>query len=130
MTVDDYRSDTQTYLLAATYANAMKDVSDYTADDIEADDDENASSYESSGVSKSDQNTVNVRHILIKPEQDEDSDGDGTNDASSDAAWEAAKAKADELYAKWQEDPTEDRLLRPGNGKLRGHWLRLRRRPV
>ena len=108
VTVDDYRSYMQTYLLAATYANAMKDVSDYTADDIEAYYDENASTYESSGVLKSDQNTVNVRHILIKPEQDEDSDGDGTNDASSDAAWEAAKAKADELYAKWQEDPTED----------------------
>lgn len=108
VTVDDYRSYMQTYLLAATYANAMKDVSDYTADDIEAYYDENASSYESSGVLKSDQNTVNVRHILVKPEQDEDSDGDGTNDASSDAAWEAAKAKADELYAKWQEDPTED----------------------
>ena len=35
-------------------------------------------------------NTVNVRHILIAPENDEDSDEDGTNDTASEAADAAA----------------------------------------
>ena len=53
-------------------------------------------------LDKNDYNTVNVRHILIAPEQDEDSDGDGTNDAASDASDAAAKAKAEQLLADWK----------------------------
>lgn len=108
VTVEDYRAYMETYLMAATYASEMQNVTDYTAEDIEAYYDENASDYETNGVLKSDQNTINVRHILVKPEVDEDTDDDGTADASSDAAWDAAKEKADELYATWQKDPTED----------------------
>ena len=47
-------------------------------------------------------NTVNVRHILIAPENDEDSDEDGTNDTASEAADAAAKAKAEQLLADWK----------------------------
>ena len=54
-------------------------------------------------------NTVNVRHILIAPENDEDSDEDGTNDTASEAADAAAKAKAEKLLADWKAgDATED----------------------
>ncbi len=53
--------------------------------------------------------TVNVRHILIAPENDEDSDNDGTPDKASDAADAAAKAKAEQLLADWKAgEATED----------------------
>ena len=54
-------------------------------------------------------NTVNVRHILITPENDEDSDDDGTPDTASDAADADAKAKAEKILADWKAgDATED----------------------
>ena len=54
-------------------------------------------------------NTVNVRHILISPENDEDTDEDGTPDSASDAADAAAKAKAEQLLADWKAgEATED----------------------
>ena len=54
-------------------------------------------------------NTVNVRHILISPENDEDTDEDGTPDSASDAADAAAKAKADQILADWKAgEATED----------------------
>ncbi len=47
-------------------------------------------------------NTQNVRHILVTPELDEDSDEDGTMDASSEEAKAAAKAEAEQIFADWQ----------------------------
>ncbi len=50
--------------------------------------------------------TVNVRHILITPEAVEGEDEDGSLAA---AAMEAAKAKAEDIYAQWQAgEATED----------------------
>ena len=108
VTTEDYISYMQTYLLAATYAEDAYNVTGYTEADIEAYYDENAETYAANGVEKIDQNVIHVRHILIQPEMDLDSDEDGTPDSSSDEAWAAAEAEADELYAKWQEDPTEE----------------------
>ncbi len=54
-------------------------------------------------------NTVNVRHILIEPEIDEDLDGDGEKETSSEAAVKAAEAKAAQALADWKAgDATED----------------------
>ena len=43
---------------------------------------------------------VNVRHILIQAE-----------DASNAESMAAAKTQAEELYAQWQADPTEDNFI-------------------
>ncbi len=54
-------------------------------------------------------NTVNVRHILIAPDKDVDSDEDGTTDTASEAAEAAAKEKAEKLLADWKAgEATED----------------------
>ena len=53
-------------------------------------------------LDRNEYNTVNVRHILIAPEQDEDSDEDGTNDTASEASDAAAKAKAEQILADWK----------------------------
>lgn len=56
------------------------------------------------GRSANDYETVNVRHILIQPESDDDSATEYT-----DEQWAAAEAKAQELYEQWQNgDATED----------------------
>lgn len=107
-TVEDYASYMRNYLMAATYVQDIQNNAEYTEADVEAYYDENAAYYESNGVSKIDQNVVNVRHILIQPELDVDADDDGEMDDSSDEAWATAKTQAYELYTQWQEDPTED----------------------
>lgn len=48
-------------------------------------------------------NTVNMRHILIKAEADE-------NGEYTDEALAAAKARIEEIYAEWKANPTEDNL--------------------
>lgn len=54
-------------------------------------------------------NNVNVRHILITPEE-QNSDGTYT-----DEAWAAAEQKANELLAQWQKDPTEENFAALAN---------------
>lgn len=44
---------------------------------------------------------VNMRHILVKAEADEEGN-------YTDEALDAAKASAEDIYAQWQADPTED----------------------
>ena len=70
----------------------------FTDEDISAYFDSYASEYAEAGIQKIDKNVVNVRHILICPENVEDT-----------ASWEAAKKKAEELYGTWKSGAaTED----------------------
>ncbi|MGN1002024.1 MAG: peptidylprolyl isomerase [Oscillospiraceae bacterium] len=57
-------------------------------------------------VSRSDNNynTVNMRHILIQTEADE-------NGEYTDEAREEAKAAIEDLFAQWLEDPTEENFI-------------------
>ncbi len=47
-------------------------------------------------------NTINVRHILIQPESESGSE------TYTDEEWAAAKTKAEEIYAQWKKNPTEE----------------------
>lgn len=73
-----------------------------TDDAISAYYDEHAEEMEASRILKV--NNVSVRHILVSPEGEQDAE----TGEYSEEAWEAAKVKAEELLALWQEDPTED----------------------
>ena len=108
VTMDDYLEYYRISSLAFTHATKLQDDITVSADEISDFYDAHAEEYTSQGVEKTDQNVVNVRHILIMPEADTDSDGDGTNDASSDAAWAAAEASINEIYGEWKEEPTEE----------------------
>ena len=108
VTMEDYLAFNELYSLAVTYAGQVEASVTVTADEVSAYFDENAEDYEAQGIEKLDLNTVNVRHILVTPEKDVDSDDDGEMDASSDEAWAAAQKRADELYAEWKKKPTED----------------------
>lgn len=57
-------------------------------------------------------NNVSVRHILIKPEGEQDENG-----SYPEEAWAAAEATANEILAQWQEDPTEDNFAALANEK-------------
>ena len=87
------------YLYDSYYVSAYSD-SLYTGfsfddDQIEEYYDEHAEELQSYGIEKSDLPDVNVRHILIQPEEDEDGN-------ISDDAWTAAEEKAQEVLDEWQ----------------------------
>ena len=99
----DYRDFVERQVTASAYLQACVDEKVYTEDDISKYFDDNAESYASSGIEKSDVKMVNVRHILIQPE--------GTNDDGTytDEAWAEAEKKANELLTEWKNgEHTED----------------------
>ena len=58
------------------------------------------------GLTKIDKNVVDVRHILIAPEQTTAEDG---STSISDEAWAEAEAKANQIYEQWKSgEATED----------------------
>ena len=102
-TLTDYRDFVERQVTASAYLQACVDEKVYTEDDISKYFDDNAESYASSGIEKSDVKMVNVRHILIQPE--------GTNDDGTytDEAWAEAEKKANELLTEWKNgEHTED----------------------
>ena len=95
----DYLAYMDLYFYVMSYENQVYEGIEYTDDDLLAYFNAHAEDYP--GVT-ADQETINVRHILITPE---DADGDKT---STDEEWEAAQKKAEELLADYENDPTED----------------------
>ena len=68
--------------------------------------------------------TVNVRHILIEAEADEE--GNYTDEAKA-----AAKERAEEILQEWERRGRHrGELCRPGGGVLRGHRLQHQRRAL
>lgn len=105
----DFVSYQTTYLTAYAYfEEVLIPKCTPTDDEVNAYFDENAEAFAQQGLTKTDKADRSIRHILIKTEKDVDSDGDGKNDTCSEEVIAAAKAKAEELYAKWQENPTEE----------------------
>ena len=96
------------FATAQAYANEMQLSIELNADEVEAYYDANAGSYAQQGIQKINRNVVDVRHILIQPEQDIDSDGDLEPDSSSDEAWAAAEQSANDTYERWKLNPTEE----------------------
>lgn len=87
------------YLYDSYYVSAYSDsiYSGFSFDDDQIEEyyDDHAEELQSYGIEKSDLPDVNVRHILIEPEADEDGN-------ISDDAWTAAEEKAQEILAEWQ----------------------------
>ena len=91
------------YYELLAYEEAIFDSIAVEREEVEAFYDANTDLMTSYGIAKQ---TVDVRHILIKPE---DADGDGT---STDEEWAAAKEEADRIYALYLEDATEDNFAK------------------
>ena len=108
VTFEDYQQYYDLYMHAMAYASEVEASIDTSEEAILAYWNENAEAYAEEGIERVDQNMVNVRHILIMPDPDIDSDDDAELDTSSDEAWELAKQQAEEIYEEWKKDPTED----------------------
>lgn len=107
--LESYRAFMGQYLLASTYLASQLENQDVSDEALEAFYQENLTSYEEAGLEKSDVPMVNVRHILIQPDAVELTEEDEGYEEAVQAAKDAAKEKADELYAQWQAgDMTED----------------------
>jgi len=108
VTRDDYVEYCTMFATAQAYADELQESINLSEQEVNAFYAANASYYEQQGVAKIDRNMVNVRHILIQPEYDIDSDGDLEPDSSSDEAWAAAEQAANDTYERWKQNPTED----------------------
>ena len=108
VSVENYQHYLKTFYLATRYFSDQQKLleADITDDTVEAYYDENAQSYEAGGLKKV--HNIAVRHILIEPEHAE-------NETPTEEALKAAEEKANEIYAQWQKDPTEENF-----GKLAG----------
>ncbi len=89
-----YQTD---YQLATAYTDTLYDTPVFTDEEVSDYFDEHAEEYESLGVSKDDTPMVDLRHIMITPD-----------DSTDDAAWQVAEDEARALYESWQQNPTEE----------------------
>lgn len=99
--VDSTRSIYQGGNISSTYSEWLLDANRVEGDTTTIESD--GGTYAIMFISRNDNhyNTVNARHILIEAEADE-------NGEYTDEALAVALEKAEELYAAWQEDPTEE----------------------
>lgn len=101
ITIEDYQNYLRTYYLGNEYYHAQYEqaIAALTDDEITDYYNNNLESYEEEGVYQ--QDTIDVRHILIMPEKDEDGN-------VTDEALNAAQTQAQEILDLWLTDPTED----------------------
>lgn len=93
-------------LIYQDYMEMLSEKQTITEEDINAYYTENEQTLVEQGITMEDKNVVNIRHILIAPEQTTAEDG---TTSISDEAWAAAEAQAQELYDQWLSgDATEE----------------------
>lgn len=85
--------------IASGYANSLAEELTFTDEELSSYYDANAETIQTNyGIEKIDKNMVNVRHILIQPE-----------DTESDESWAEAEAEAQRIYDEWLAgDATEE----------------------
>ena len=114
--LQDYYDYVEIYITGNSYYSSLmeKATKDAEAADeaaLSAYYDEHAETFAQNNVQKV--NNVSVRHILITPEGEQDPN---TGDYPEEA-WTAAQEAANEVYAQWQNDPTEDNFAALANEK-------------
>lgn len=108
VTIEDYQNYLRTYYLAYDYYYDQYETiaTKLTDDEIEAYFDNNAETYEAEEVYK--QDTIDVRHILVMPEEDEDG-----NISAEDLL--TAQTQAQTILDLWLADPTEEKFAELAN---------------
>lgn len=101
-TVEAFEEYLYTSYYVSAYSDSVFQGFTYTDDQLEAYYDENLDYFIAYGVEKSNLPNIQVRHILIEPESDE-------NGEISDEAWETAEKEAREVLEEWKNgEATED----------------------
>lgn len=102
-TVEDFQQYLYDSYYVTAYSDTIYESLTFTEDEVEDYYDENSDMFAAYGLEKSDTPNVNVRHILITPEKEED------ETEATDEAWDAAKEEAEDLLAQWKSgDADED----------------------
>lgn len=100
-TFESYLEFSRLNAIFNAYANGLMEQVEVTDAEIEAYWAENEQTLTDGGLQKIDKNVVDVRHILVKPEETTAEDG---TTSISDEAWAAAEAKANKIYEQWVAD--------------------------
>ena len=102
VTVDTYADHMRTYYNGYGYFEKLYDAVQYTDAEIEAYFEENAETYAEQEITKESGNYVDIRHVLLQPEDPDATTGEDGYPVYSDEAWEACREKAEALYESWQ----------------------------
>ncbi len=100
-TMDSYIEFSRMQAIFNSYTTMLQEQVEVSEDEIDAYWKENEQTLTDGGLEKIDQNVVDVRHILVKPEETTAEDG---TTSISDEAWAAAEAKANKIYEQWVAD--------------------------
>ena len=107
--VEDYYNYIEMYYRGYNYFNKLYEEIQPDDAEIEAYFAENEEAYAESGVTKDGGKYVNVRHVLLMPEDPNVTTGEDGYPVYSEEAWEACRVKAQELYDQWMAgDMSED----------------------
>ena len=98
-TTADYADYMRTYFEGYGYLEHMASIMEVTDEDVDAFYLENEGSYGESGITKDAGNVVDVRHILLMPENG--STGEDGYPVYADEDWEACEAEAQKIYDEW-----------------------------
>ena len=109
VTVETYEKHMYTYYNGYSYFADLYDAVEFTDEEIEAYFEENAEYYAEQEVTKESGKYVDVRHVLLKPEDPNSTTGEDGYPVYSDEAWEACRLEAERVYEEWKNgDLSED----------------------
>ena len=109
VSVDTYADHMYTYYNGYDYFADLYDAVQYTDAEIEAYFEENADYYAEQEITKESGKYVDVRHVLLMPEDPDATTGEDGYPVYSDEAWEACRVKAESIYEEWKNgDLSED----------------------
>lgn len=107
--VEDYVRYMELYYRGYTYFNELYAQIQPTDAEVEAYFAENEATYTEQGVTKDGGKYVDVRHVLLIPDDENATTGDDGYPVYSDEAWEACRVEAEALYEQWKSgDMSED----------------------
>ena len=98
-TMEDYLGYVETYYRGYGYLENLEKELSFTADEVEAYFAENEELYGQSGIAKDSGRTVDVRHILLMPENG--TTGEDGYPAYSEEDWAACEAEIQKIYDEW-----------------------------
>ena len=99
-TADDYVGYMETYYRGYGYLEHLEKELSFTAEEVEAYYTENEELYTQNGITKEAGSTVDVRHILLMPQNG--TTGEDGYPVYSEEDWAACEAEVQKIYDEWQ----------------------------
>lgn len=100
--VEDYLKYVEVYNETYLYYSDICAKITVTTDEVKAHYAENQAEYEENGITEESGKYVDVRHILLMPEDENVATGEDGYPVYSDEAWAACEAEAQRIYDEWQ----------------------------